>query len=141
MQRTRRSRRTQRFTRSMTDRVLGGVCGGLADYLGIQAWWVRVAFGVLVAFTLGSSLLLYIALWLAMPEQTLADLEGTSTTIPRRVRPETLILIGGGIIIVGILVLALNVGIFDTTNAEAVLPFAVILLGLTLLAQQLRRPF
>jgi phage shock protein PspC (stress-responsive transcriptional regulator) len=137
MQSTRRQR-TQRFTRSMVDRVFGGVCGGVGSYLGINSWWVRLAFLGLIAFTLGAGLLLYLVLWLAMPEQTLADLYD-SPNISRRINPETLVLFGGGVIIVGITVMSLNVGLFDNTNAEAILPFVIILLGLTLLAQQLGR--
>jgi phage shock protein PspC (stress-responsive transcriptional regulator) len=46
--------------------MVGGVCGGLADYTGIDAVLWRVAF---VAFTLlgGSGVLVYAALWLLMP--------------------------------------------------------------------------
>lgn len=132
-------RRTQRLTRSLIDRVFGGVCGGLGAYIGINPWWVRLAFIALTIFTIGTGLLLYLTLWLAVPEQTLGDLQGMSGNTPRRTSPETLVLIGGGIILVGLLVLAFNLGLLSNTNGGALLPFAIILLGLTLLAQQLRR--
>ncbi len=128
----------RRLTRNLMDRTFGGVCGGLGAYLGINSWWVRVGFIALTIFTLGTGFLVYIVLWLAIPEQTLDDLRAAevSTTITR---PETLVLIGGGVIIIGILVLALNLGVLDRTNGGALLPFGVIWLGLTLFAQQLRR--
>jgi phage shock protein PspC (stress-responsive transcriptional regulator) len=132
-------RRTQRLTRSLIDRVFGGVCGGLGAYIGINPWWVRLAFIALTIFTIGTGLLLYLTLWLAIPEQSLSDLQGMSGNAPRRTSPETLVLIGGGIILVGLLVLAFNLGVLSNTNGGALLPFAIILLGLTLLAQQLRR--
>lgn len=135
-----RRRRTQRFTRSALDRILGGVCGGLGEYLGISSWWVRFGFIGLIAFTLGAGVLLYFVLWLAIPEQTLADVYLLTHQPIRRVNPETLVLLGGGIILIGIAVMALNVGVFDNANAEALLPFIVTLLGLALLAQQLGRP-
>ena len=52
--------------RSGTDRMAGGVCGGLADYTGIDAVLWRVAF---VALTLlgGSGVLFYAVLWVLMP--------------------------------------------------------------------------
>jgi phage shock protein C len=50
------------------DRILGGVCSGLADGLHIDPLWVRLGF-VLLAFLQGVGLLIYIVLWLVMPEQ------------------------------------------------------------------------
>lgn len=50
------------------DRILGGVCSGLAEGLRIDPLWVRLGF-VLLAFLQGVGLLVYIVLWLVMPEQ------------------------------------------------------------------------
>src|SRR6266566_9959951 len=50
------------------DRILGGVCSGLAEGLRIDPLWVRLGF-VLLAFLQGVGLLIYIVLWLVMPEQ------------------------------------------------------------------------
>lgn len=50
------------------DRILGGVCSGLAEGLHVDALWVRLGF-VLLAFLQGVGLLIYIILWLVMPEQ------------------------------------------------------------------------
>jgi phage shock protein C len=58
---------TQTFRRGK-DRILGGVCAGLAEGLRIDPLWVRLGF-VLLAFLQGVGLLIYIALWLVMPEQ------------------------------------------------------------------------
>ncbi|MCB9437144.1 MAG: PspC domain-containing protein [Anaerolineales bacterium] len=127
-----------RLTRSMIDRTFGGVCGGLGHTLGVNAWWVRIAFIALAIFTLGTGILIYLALWLAMPEQRLSELDQI-TFGQRRTRPEALVIIGFGVIVAGLLVLALNLGVLDNTNGGALLPFGVILLGLTLFAQQLRR--
>lgn len=55
-----------RLTRSATDKVIGGVCGGLAQYFGIDAVIVRLIFVALV-FAGGMSILLYPVLWLIMP--------------------------------------------------------------------------
>lgn len=57
------------------DRILGGVCSGLAEGLHIDALWVRLGF-VLLAFLQGIGLLIYILLWLVMPEQV----EGQNVT-------------------------------------------------------------
>jgi phage shock protein C len=50
------------------DRILGGVCSGLAEGLRIDPLWVRIGF-VLLAFLQGVGLLIYIVLWVVMPEQ------------------------------------------------------------------------
>lgn len=46
--------------------MLGGVCGGLAAYLGISSTIVRAVFVVAFLFA-GSGALLYLLLWLIMP--------------------------------------------------------------------------
>ena len=53
---------------SQTDKKLGGVCGGLADYFGIDSLIVRLAFVALI-LGWGSGLLLYILLWILAPKQ------------------------------------------------------------------------
>lgn len=54
--------------RSSTDRVLGGVCGGLAEYLRVDPVVVRILAVVLAVFG-GSGVLLYLVGWLVIPEQ------------------------------------------------------------------------
>lgn len=58
---------TQTFHRG-TDRILGGVCSGLAEGFHVEVLWVRLAF-VVLAFINGVGVLLYVVLWLLMPER------------------------------------------------------------------------
>jgi phage shock protein PspC (stress-responsive transcriptional regulator) len=58
---------TQTFFRG-TDRILGGVCSGLAEGFHVEVLWVRLAF-VVLAFINGVGLLLYVVLWVLMPER------------------------------------------------------------------------
>lgn len=51
------------------DRIVGGVCSGLAEGFHVEALWVRLAF-VVLAFLQGIGLLLYVVLWVLMPERT-----------------------------------------------------------------------
>jgi len=51
-----------------SDRIVGGVCSGLAAGFHIDPLWVRIAF-VLLAFLQGIGLFIYIVLWLVMPER------------------------------------------------------------------------
>ena len=57
---------SNRLSRSRSDRMLGGVCGGLGKYLGIDSNLVRLFF-VLFTLTGGFGVLLYLALWLIFP--------------------------------------------------------------------------
>ncbi|HAC46379.1 MAG TPA: hypothetical protein DCF65_09965 [Chloroflexi bacterium] len=57
----------QRFYRS-SNRILGGVCAGLAEGFHVDALWVRVAF-LLLVFVQGLGLFIYVVLWLVMPER------------------------------------------------------------------------
>ena len=66
--------------RSNTDRMAGGVCGGLADHTGIDAVLWRVGFvGLTVAG--GAGILVYLLLWVLVPpapsgsDETLSPLE------------------------------------------------------------------
>lgn len=60
----------QRFYRG-SDRIVGGVCSGLGEGFGIDPLWIRLGF-VLLAFLQGAGLLVYIVLWLVMPERVAA---------------------------------------------------------------------
>jgi phage shock protein C len=52
--------------RSRTNRMLGGVCGGLADFTGLDATVIRVIFVILTVFG-GAGLLVYLAMWIIVP--------------------------------------------------------------------------
>ncbi|MCF6169478.1 MAG: PspC domain-containing protein [Bacteroidales bacterium] len=60
---------TKRLYRSYKEKVIGGVCGGLSDYLSIDVALLRVAFVLLVLFG-GSGVLVYIIMWIAIPLQS-----------------------------------------------------------------------
>ena len=61
-----------RLHRSATDRMVGGVSGGLAAYSGIDAVLWRVAFVALTVLG-GSGLLFYVLMWVLMPSEPGAD--------------------------------------------------------------------
>jgi phage shock protein PspC (stress-responsive transcriptional regulator) len=57
--------------RSRRHRILGGVCGGLADWLGWNVTGVRVLYVVLSVVSVGfPGILVYIILWIVMPEES-----------------------------------------------------------------------
>lgn len=54
------------FRRSLHDRWLGGVCGGLGRTTGLESWVWRLIFVLLVAFA-GTGVLLYLLIWIFVP--------------------------------------------------------------------------
>ena len=56
--------------RPKTGRTLGGVCAAVANYLGVDKVFIRVLFVIALIF-FGSGLLLYLILWIVIPEEQL----------------------------------------------------------------------
>jgi phage shock protein PspC (stress-responsive transcriptional regulator) len=73
--------RPRRLYRSETDRVVAGVCGGLSDYLGVDANLLRVAFALLAIFAGGSGLLIYVVLWALVPRESRLGLSPSETAM------------------------------------------------------------
>ena len=55
--------------RSRTDRWIGGVCGGLNGVLGIEAWVWRLIFVLFTLLTSGFGALVYLLMWIFVPEE------------------------------------------------------------------------
>ncbi len=58
------------FRRSLGDRWLGGVCGGIAQVTGVPSWVWRLVFTFGIVFA-GCGLALYILLWILVPQEQL----------------------------------------------------------------------
>ena len=90
----------RRLTRSSGDRVLAGVCGGIARYFGVDSTVVRIAAVVLTLFG-GAGALLYVAALLLVPSDTQpAGGEGANRTLTI-VGISVLLLIGWPVILGG----------------------------------------
>lgn len=60
----------KRLTRSVTDRFLGGVCGGLAQYFNVDATLVRIGVVALAALTAFLPFLIaYVVAWMIVPQE------------------------------------------------------------------------
>jgi len=59
---------SRKLYRSRKDRKLAGVCGGVGEYMNVDPTVVRVLFVVLAVLG-GAGLLIYLALWLLVPEE------------------------------------------------------------------------
>lgn len=107
--------------RSFTDRLLGGVCGGIAQSLPfINSWVIRALFIVGTLLTLGALALGYLLVWMVVPQQSLI--------FPRRGG------LGWGSVTVLILlaVIALSImdryGLLDMANQPNLYPLSLMLL-------------
>lgn len=58
----------KKLRRSSADSMIGGVCGGLAEYFELDPTLVRVAYVLLTICTAFSGTLAYILLWIIMPK-------------------------------------------------------------------------
>lgn len=58
----------RRLTRSSNDRIFAGVCGGFANYLGLDPALARIVFVAATLLTgIGPGVVLYLAAWLLVP--------------------------------------------------------------------------
>jgi phage shock protein PspC (stress-responsive transcriptional regulator) len=64
----------KRLYRDVDDYVIAGVCSGLSKYLGIKdPIWMRILFVISPFLTLGTALIIYVILWIIMPEAKTAS--------------------------------------------------------------------
>jgi phage shock protein C len=57
----------KKLRRSQRERIFAGICGGLGEFFGISPWWFRLAF--LIALLPGGvpGILVYLLLWIIIP--------------------------------------------------------------------------
>ncbi|MBC7631213.1 PspC domain-containing protein, partial [Aeromicrobium sp.] len=60
----------KQLTRSRDDKWLGGVCGGLSTYTGIDANLIRLVVAVGTILGAGSLIVAYVVAWVLMPSRT-----------------------------------------------------------------------
>ncbi len=147
----------KRLYRSETDRWLGGVCGGLGEYLHIDPLWLRLLF---VALTLsnGMGFVLYLLLWAFTPSPVDAGanqdqiFHRNAQEIRRRARSlgseahrvvrrgwstgNTMLLAGAALVGVGVLVLLRNLGLLAWI--ARLWPLAVVAIGAVILLNTLK---
>jgi phage shock protein PspC (stress-responsive transcriptional regulator) len=146
-----------------SDRIIGGVCAGLAEAFHVDALWIRAAFLFLI-FIQGIGVFLYIVLWLVMPERVegggqrsgfdamTADIRriwgelqhptagksqaGASAPAPPGAFQNQGLVFGLILVVIGLVLLGGNVGII---NWSVVWPAALITLGIVILVRNLEK--
>jgi phage shock protein C len=139
----------KRLYRSTSDRMLGGVAGGLGEYFNLDSTLVRLAFVVVTLFG-GSGIIAYLILWIILPsdKQTHHDSESVikdnateiktkaeSFAIAVRAQHHFHIIWGFGLILVGLIFLLQNFGYLLGVNLFLLWPLILVLIGFSLLSK------
>lgn len=121
-----------RLARSRTDRVIGGVAGGLGEYFGVDPVWFRLGF---VVFTLagGSGILAYLIAWVIIPEA--GDEASGPRTPAKPLGPQGSLIAGLALVAIGIVLLLKQ---FVPWFSELLWPMAIVVAGLALILMGLR---
>ena len=75
------------LTRSRDNKIVAGVCGGFAEYTGLDVTLVRIVLVAATVFGLGSPVLIYLVGWVLMPEQQTAQAAAFRETSTESARP------------------------------------------------------
>ncbi len=151
----------KRLYRSRDNHIIAGVCGGLADYFGLDPTLVRIGMAALVFFD-GMGLIAYIVMALIVPKESmrvasptqvveanieeLAEtaeelgerLEQTFTSTTRQTRAPRAVL-GGAIVVLGTFLLLRNFNLMWWIDPRWLWPGVLILGGLAVFVHGMRR--
>ena len=125
----------KKLQRDTNNKVIGGVCSGLANYFGIDASVLRLLLAFLILFA-GTGFWLYIILWIVMPEAvSQPTAENVDAVMPDAVEPSKAIKgnLIVGLILIGLGALGLLHRFVPAFNWQMVWPIALIVLGLVLI--------
>jgi len=133
------------ISRSRQNRIFGGVASGLANYLSIDAIIVRILFVVSVFFS-GIGILLYLIMWIVIPEEKFIDFNFTNMntenkseepnnedinfTIPTKNNKNGQVVLGIILVLIGLFFLGVEV--FSFLNFEDLFPILIVGLGIYL---------
>ena len=142
-----------RLERSSTDKIIAGVCGGVAQYLQIDVTWIRLVVVILAVFG-GVGIIGYIVLAILMPlpgqramvsgvpaaasdaTEPCSTADTTATPVDTERRRQ---FAGYALIAIGVIFLLNNQGLFRFLEWRTIWPLALVAIGALLLTQRLRR--
>lgn len=144
-----------RLHRSETDRVVGGVCGGLGEYFNIDSTIIRLIF-ILITIFGGSGVLIYLILWLVIPssqttkftpedhiKENAAEMryraekfaDNIKGSVKNR-RDDSKKWLGLLVIVFGLIVLLNNFGLYDLLEIRKYWPLLLVILGLSIVLKR-----
>nr|QOV09065.1 hypothetical protein HULAa30F3_00018 [uncultured Dehalococcoidia bacterium] len=150
----------KRLYRSNDDRILTGVCGGLAKYFNIDPVLIRVLTVLIALVTSGVGIIAYILLAIIVPvenstaptprdvvRENAEDLKQTATKIGEEIKTaaenhhssaqsandRTGLIIGLALICIGVIALLATLGVFDVIKWFVLWPAILIIIGILIL--------
>lgn len=146
----------QRLYRSTTSKVFGGVAGGIAEYFNMDPVIIRIIF-VLAAIFGGGGVVIYLVLWIAVPERpytsTMFNMgsspgpEASADTAPKsepvteagsEARRHSGSLIGG-VILIGIGAIILATRVIPNVFFSDLWPFVLVVAGIVLIVTSMNQ--
>lgn len=143
--------------RSETNKIIGGVCGGLGEYFNIDPNIIRLIFVLLTVFG-GSGLIIYLILWIILPSKSqtgssndhfrenINEVKEKAREFAHDIRngvkgqdsskPQNRNLIAYTAIFLGILFLLNNFGFSTYINLDRLWPVLLIILGLSIILRK-----
>ncbi len=142
--------------RSQNNRVIAGVCGGLAEYLRMDPLLMRILFIVIGSWT-GVGVVAYILMWLFVPVEgaTFANRDemvrqnanelrdraqdlgrDAQTSLNATTNANRLLIVGGALVAIGLLILLSNLGLLAWMHR--LWPLALVAVGVLILVKNLR---
>ena len=150
----------RRLYRSHTESVLGGVAGGVAEYLDADPSIVRIIWAILGIVTGGIFVVLYIVMWIVVPEtpasaepaaptsgDTAGDAAGQAAapSVMNQAPPPRRRSSGGGSLVFGLILVGLGAWFLireyvPQIDTDLLWPIGLVVLGVVLVVASLRRP-
>ena len=111
--------------------MVGGVAGGMAEYLNVDPAWIRIAW--LALLVLGPGFILYVIAWFVIPE---ADADSTTARPPRQRGESGRLIIGSLLVLVGGSLLARE---YLPWMQDLILPAVLIAVGVGVIVYSLKK--
>lgn len=125
----------KKLQKDTRNKVIGGVCSGLANYFGMDASLIRLLFAFMILFA-GTGFWLYIILWIVMPAGVLQPASDGVETFVSENEGQPKANKGGlvfGLILIGLGALGLLHRFVPAFNWQMLWPIILIVLGIVLL--------
>lgn len=134
-----------KLSRRDKNKVLGGVCGGFGDYLGIDPLIFRIIFVLMTLFG-GGGIFIYLVLWIVVPSKTRVgkntedyikeNVEELKTKTREVAGKEPKVFLGVILVVIGLSLLMQNLGFYNFNIIWKFWPIALIALGFVMLTKK-----
>jgi phage shock protein C len=143
--------------RSEKNKILGGICGGLGEYFGIDPTIIRIIFVLLTIFG-GSGILIYLVLWMILPSESQTEfnkdhIKNNMNEVKEKVQqfahdirkgakdgqvnqPEQRNWLAFIVILLGVIFLLNNFGFGDLINIGKLWPLILVALGVSIIMKR-----